>query len=381
MKLIYIANIRLPTEKAHGLQIMKTCEALAKQGVEVELVVPRRLNRLKDAPFEFYGVKKKFKITVLWCLDLVSLNIFGAVGFWLESWTFYHAVKKYLHTQNRAVYYTRDLPIACWLSKDLSPIYYEIHTLPDRISFKYKETWDRCDGLVVISDGLKHGLTRHGIAAEKVLLARDAVDLQMFENLPNKINCRQKLNLQLDKKIVVYTGHLYEWKGTRILAEATRLLPKSSGIEIYIVGGTQDDVDIFKNKYGNIEHLHIVGWQNHKNIPLWLRAADILVIPTSAEEKRGAIYTSPMKLFEYMLAEQPIVVSDILSLREVLDDSSAFFFKSDDSVSLAATLEKVAADYFEARNKATKAYGLVIKKYSWEKRAGLIKNFIFNRHE
>ena len=108
---------------------------------------------------------------MLWCLDLVSLNIFGAVGFWLESWTFCHAVKKYLHTQNKAVYYTRDLPIAYWLSKDLSPIFYEIHTLPDRISFKYKETWDRCGGLVVISDGIKQGLMRHGIAAEKVLLA------------------------------------------------------------------------------------------------------------------------------------------------------------------------------------------------------------------
>ena len=35
MKIIYIANIRLPTEKAHGIQIMKTCEALAKQSILV----------------------------------------------------------------------------------------------------------------------------------------------------------------------------------------------------------------------------------------------------------------------------------------------------------------------------------------------------------
>jgi len=33
MKLIYIANIRLPTEKAHGLQIMKMCEAFANYGL------------------------------------------------------------------------------------------------------------------------------------------------------------------------------------------------------------------------------------------------------------------------------------------------------------------------------------------------------------
>jgi len=31
MKLIYIANARIPTEKAHGIQIMKMCEALLIQ--------------------------------------------------------------------------------------------------------------------------------------------------------------------------------------------------------------------------------------------------------------------------------------------------------------------------------------------------------------
>jgi len=33
MKLIYIANARIPTEKAHGIQIMKMGEAFAKYGL------------------------------------------------------------------------------------------------------------------------------------------------------------------------------------------------------------------------------------------------------------------------------------------------------------------------------------------------------------
>ena len=32
MNILYLANVRLPTEKAHGAQIMKTCEALAAAG-------------------------------------------------------------------------------------------------------------------------------------------------------------------------------------------------------------------------------------------------------------------------------------------------------------------------------------------------------------
>lgn len=34
MKLLYIANIRIPTEKAHGIQIMKMCEAFTNLKID-----------------------------------------------------------------------------------------------------------------------------------------------------------------------------------------------------------------------------------------------------------------------------------------------------------------------------------------------------------
>jgi hypothetical protein len=48
MKICYIAAIRLPTEKAHGLQIMKTCEAFAAAGHDVELVVSDRATPIRS---------------------------------------------------------------------------------------------------------------------------------------------------------------------------------------------------------------------------------------------------------------------------------------------------------------------------------------------
>ena len=43
-KLLYISLMRLPTEKAHGLQIMQNCEAFADAGCDVTLWVARRWN-------------------------------------------------------------------------------------------------------------------------------------------------------------------------------------------------------------------------------------------------------------------------------------------------------------------------------------------------
>jgi len=38
MKLVYIANVRIPTEKAHGVQIMKMCQAFSLANLKVELL-------------------------------------------------------------------------------------------------------------------------------------------------------------------------------------------------------------------------------------------------------------------------------------------------------------------------------------------------------
>ena len=40
MGLIYFSNAHIPTEKAHGIQIMKMCEAFAKQGIELKVIYP-----------------------------------------------------------------------------------------------------------------------------------------------------------------------------------------------------------------------------------------------------------------------------------------------------------------------------------------------------
>ncbi|MDY7041984.1 MAG: hypothetical protein SVX38_14095, partial [Chloroflexota bacterium] len=64
--LLYIANARLPTEKAHGVQIMKMCEAFAQGGAEVKLVVPFRvqtaqMRQVRDL-WDYYGIRRRFDL-------------------------------------------------------------------------------------------------------------------------------------------------------------------------------------------------------------------------------------------------------------------------------------------------------------------------------
>ena len=78
-RLIYLANARIPTEKAHGYQMFKMCEAFTHQGLEVEFWHPERENTaaMRDVEdvFSYYGVKRSFRLKPVSCRDWSKLKV------------------------------------------------------------------------------------------------------------------------------------------------------------------------------------------------------------------------------------------------------------------------------------------------------------------
>lgn len=370
MKLIYIANIRLPTEKAHGIQIMKMCEAFANtDGVTVELVVPWRFNTIKEDPFAYYGVEKKFTITNIPSLDIIAL---GRIGFWAQTcsfsmailWRFYGFKK-----QENIIFYSRDEMPAYFLALFGRKVVWEAHTGYDNFFIRSLIRHDV--PIVCISGGLG-GLYR-SYRAKKVLISPDGVDIEQFHVKESKDEARIKLGLPREAKLIMYTGHLYPWKGVDVLAEATPELDDDA--YVVFVGGTGKDVSLFKNKYGEIRNIIILGNKPHHKIPMYLRAADVLVIPNSAKEKISRLYTSPMKLFEYMASGTPIVASRMPSLQEVLDEKNSIMVLPDNPKSLAEGIKLCLDNSINSKKLAEQARNEV-EEYTWKKRAQKIILFI-----
>ena len=76
-----------------------------------------------------------------------------------------------------------------------------------------------------------------------------------------------------------------------------------------------------------------------------------------------------------MASGRPIVASDLPSLREILNDENALFAHPDDAEDLKRGIEKLLKDEAMARTLAENAQNDV-KKYTWEKRADLMLEFI-----
>ncbi len=347
---------------------MKMCEALS-QHYEVELIVPRRLNPIKRNSFEFYDVEQRFKIVRLPCLDFITLG-FGKVGFWLEAGTFFLAAKIYLLFQKKDIRYTRDF-IAGFFLRDLIV---EAHYLPEKISSVFRMFIKETKAWIVLTRFLAQELVAEGVLEKNILIAPDAVDIKKFDIPVTQQECRERLQLPKDKKIVLYTGHLYEWKGVDTLIVASALLDDS--YIVYLVGGTVEDVARYKKKVEGNSRIVIVGHRSYLEIPLWLKAADVLVLPNMGEKAISRLYTSPMKLFEYMASKRPIISSDLPSLREILNENNAFFVAPGDARGLAQEIKKNVGSN-EARQKTEKAF-LDVQQYTWEKRAKNIATYIEN---
>jgi len=372
-KLLYIANSRIPTEKAHGLQIMKMCEAFSVAGLSVELVVPSRVNPLKEHdPFTYYSVTTPFSITYLPTLDLVEL---GKFGFWIQSFTFALSAAWHVRKRKPDLVYARDevsLYFSNFFKKKIKNSTFEAHT--NTYNFFVRSLLKKSIHIVTITHGLKRFYREKGIPDTQITVAPDALDERLFGISVSKKEARKKLKLPLEEKLIVYTGHLYGWKGAQYVAEAASMLPTYASI--YFVGGTDRDIKRFKKECAPKKNIHIVGHRPHHEMPLWQRAADVLVLPNTATVAISRLYTSPSKLFEYMISGNPIVASDIPSLTEVINASNAVLVKPDDTQALARGINYVFEHDEEVQQLALQAQSDV-KAYTWSKRANtLLTHFL-----
>ena len=145
---------------------------------------------------------------------------------------------------------------------------------------------------------------------------------------------------------------------------------------VVIIGATKEsDLNRIKEKTAKLSNVLVKGFQPPEDMPKYLAAADVLVLPNSAKDENSLLYTSPLKLFEYMAAERSIVASDLPSLREILNNRNAVFFKPDSPESLATTV-KMLLSHEELRETLARQARKDVLEYTWDKRAKKILDFL-----
>ncbi|KKW41865.1 MAG: Glycosyl transferase group 1 [Candidatus Magasanikbacteria bacterium GW2011_GWA2_56_11] len=383
MKLIYVANARLPTEKAHGLQIVSMCEALARSGADLTLLSLGPGDSAQDI-FTYYNVEPLFAVEYL---AKTPQRVSTPAAFRLRQLRFSWQVWRRLWPDRRkAVVLTRDELTGWGLSCLGVRVFYDMHGFPEHKRWLWKLALRALTGIVVTNHWKKRQCQeRFRIPAEKMMVAPNGYDPRLFPVPgagPAREDLRRALGFPAAKKVVLYTGNFYDWKGVHTLGKAAALLPETA---VWFVGGSEEEAVKFRDRYRALPNVRVLSYRPHAQIPQYLQAADVLVLPNSAraEDPRFAVYsqfdTSPMKLFEYMGSGTPIVATDLPSVREIIDETTAEFFPPDDPDRLAAAIKEVLENETAAKLRAGRARERVAREFTWDRRSGRLLEFIRTR--
>jgi glycosyltransferase involved in cell wall biosynthesis len=389
MKLLYIANMRFPTEKAHGLQIMQNCEAFADTGADVTLWVTRRFNtpqmRAIADSWGYYGVKRNFTVQRLPCIDLMPLvaeqnNWAARLVFFLQSGTFaLVALVMALFTQ-ADIYYSRDAIMLLLLSflKPKNRLAYEVHKFSPtgRGRWLQRRVVRRVGTIIPITPKLAEQLIDVGANPARVLVAHDGIRRERFENIPDQAQAREEIGWPQDNFVVGYVGRLHTMmmdKGVGVLVDALRQV---ENVSIALVGGPDDMVEGLRQQWihsGLPESRFLyAGHVLPERVPLYLSAFDVCVMPHPFTPQ-FAYYTSPLKLFEYMAARRAIVASDLPGWADVVTDGqTALLVPPSDVDALAAAIIRLRDDAALRTQLADAAYKRVMTDYTWAARAQAI---------
>ena len=136
---------------------------------------------------------------------------------------------------------------------------------------------------------------------------------------------------------VLFVGRLARQKGVRVLAEAATLL-RTCGAQLVVAGDGPDRAafEATVRAAGAQDHVHVLGFRPHDQVPALLAHADVFVLPSIYEEL-GSV------LLEAMQAGLPIVASRTGGVPETLGDA-ALLVPPGDAAALAGAVDGLLAD-------------------------------------
>ena len=138
------------------------------------------------------------------------------------------------------------------------------------------------DKIIAVSSALKDQVVRIGVSSEKIVVIPNGVNTDLFKPM-DQAECRRKLELPINKKIVLYVGNMVKVKGIDVLIEAFARL--SSDVLLVLVGdGPLEPMLRLRVKELGIEGNVILSRRTtHNSVPFYMNACDVFCLPSRDE--------------------------------------------------------------------------------------------------
>jgi glycosyltransferase involved in cell wall biosynthesis len=402
VRILYLAGSSFPIRQARGIQIANTVAALAERGHSITLVVGGTGGPGLGESFAQYGLAPPAGVRLVRLPALRTPTVPGSRWTSLAStaWTVTHLAALRLALPgmaSRGVFdaaFARTLRVSASvldapLTRDI-PLFSEVHFLDSLNSEQSRgsaarrtRALCRLERRVFSSAAGVSTVSGPGRAllVDRYRLAPDSVAV-----IPNGTRSVQLAGPPVgrDPRLIVYAGQLQDWKGVSTLVDSLRGVPTA---RLDVIGGlapldrpdqSRDRLQRRAREVGVQDRLRLVGPLPYDASLARLRVAAVGVIPLR-DTPEGRLFTSPLKMFDYMWAETPIVASDLPSVRDgLVHEHNALLARPEDPDALAAALRRLLRSPDFARDLARQAAADVLQ-FTWNRRAERLERFFEER--
>ena len=210
------------------------------------------------------------------------------------------------------------------------------------------ETWAlrRVDAVTTICEGLRADIVARGIAAGKVTVIPNAVDITEFA-VDGVADPGLKRQLGLEGTLVLgFIGSFYAYEGLEILLRALPLLlAKRESVRVLLVGGGPHEQRLkqLAADLGIADKVVFVGRVPHEQVPRYYDLVDVLVYPRLS--MRLTELVTPLKPLEAMAQGRLLAASDVGGHRELIrnGETGALFSPADPGALAAVVTELINA--------------------------------------
>ena len=218
----------------------------------------------------------------------------------------------------------------------------------------------RADAVAVICGGLRDDLVARGIAADRILVSPNGVDLGLFGSPPPPDPAlAAALGLEA-AEVIGFIGSFYDYEGLDdLIAAMPALVAARPRATLLLVGGGPMEQQLRAQAAASpvADRIRFVGRVPHDRVEAYYGLVDILAYPRKA--MRLTELVTPLKPLEAMAQGRLVAASDVGGHRELIEDGvTGTLFPPDDPAALAAALAGMLADRggWDRRRAAARAF-------------------------
>lgn len=365
MNIFYFSGAKLPSNDAHSVHIMKMAQAFAKAGHDVTLFTKGINNATTSDLFKIYDTQPIFKI--------IQSSYMGIPFIGNKMRLLTRTANDNQKTPD--LIFGHDLSTLSLLRKRNIPIIFEAHQMPSgstqHIAFLQLIRSRNLKAIVAVSDILKREILAKytALEPEMIFVAPDGADL--IDHIAANEHDTDILRGRKNAYNVGYAGSLHPGKGLAMITRIAKLRPE---YDFHILGGSQKQVQKLETA-NTLKNIYFYGHRDHADVPKYLKAFDVAVAPYQhrALIKTGrniSRWISPMKVFEYMAAQKPVLCSDLPVLQNILKhDHNALLLPASNEAKWASAIDMLKDNPDHAHRLAMNAHESLKNHYTWDKRA------------